>query len=594
MSEPMQQEVALAGRTIRKIGSDLSSFKSIVLKEGLNLLVAEKSPEATLRQTRNGAGKTSLVEIIHFLLGGDCNKDSIFKAEPLKRYSFHMELLLAGGQIVVKRSGSKPGTIYLSGDLQNLPITFQSTLGEAVAVPNELWKKSLLEVMFQVSSDSEDGDSLSFRSLLPYFARQQNAGGFMKPQKYFARQSLGSEQVAITFLLGLDWTIPNAWQSVREREKTLRELRKAVQQGALGEEIGTAASLRTQLTISEESTRKLREQLASFRIHSEYDALEGEASRLTREISELGDDNTLDRQYLGELEKAVVEERAPAQPDLEQLYAEVGVTLPNTAMRRFSEVNQFHASVVRNRRSYLEQEIADAKARIRTRDSRKRKLDRRRADVMEILASHGALEQFRKLQTELNRREAESESIRQRFEAVLALESKKSELKIQRARLFERLRQDHQEQGETLREAILAFEEVSSSLYERAGNLTIEETENGPRFDIRIHGERSSGIANMQLFCFDMMLMQLAMGRGIGPRFLVHDSHIFDGVDERQVGQALQIGAALADSLGFQYIVTMNTDALPQELPDEFSLDEHILPVHLTDTEDGGLFGIPF
>jgi uncharacterized protein YydD (DUF2326 family) len=213
---------------------------------------------------------------------------------------------------------------------------------------------------------------------------------------------------------------------------------------------------------------------------------------------------------------------------------------------------------------------------------------------MEILASHGALEQFRKLQTELNRREAESESIRQRFEAALALESKKSELKIQRARLFERLRQDHQEQGETLREAILAFEEVSSSLYERAGNLTIEETENGPRFDIRIHGERSSGIANMQLFCFDMMLMQLAMGRGIGPRFLVHDSHIFDGVDERQVGQALQIGAALADSLGFQYIVTMNTDALPQELPDEFSLDEHILPVHLTDTEDGGLFGIPF
>jgi uncharacterized protein YydD (DUF2326 family) len=98
----------------------------------------------------------------------------------------------------------------------------------------------------------------------------------------------------------------------------------------------------------------------------------------------------------------------------------------------------------------------------------------------------------------------------------------------------------------------------------------------------------------MQIFCFDMMLMQLAMRRGVGPRFIIHDSHLFDGVDERQVGKALQIGSALADDLGFQYIVTMNTDDLPQDLPPGFSLEKYILPVQLTDTEDGGLFGIPF
>ena len=107
--------------------------------------------------------------------------------------------------------------------------------------------------------------------------------------------------------------------------------------------------------------------------------------------------------------------------------------------------------------------------------------------------------------------------------------------------------------------------------------------------------EKSKGINSMQIFCFDMMLMKLCADRGIGPGFLVHDSHLFDGVDERQIGKALQVGAATAERLGFQYIVTLNSDDAPRDLPEGFRLDEFILPVRLTDaTEDGGLFGFRF
>ncbi len=66
-----------------------------------------------------------------------------------------------------------------------------------------------------------------------------------------------------------------------------------------------------------------------------------------------------------------------------------------------------------------------------------------------------------------------------------------------------------------------------------------------------------------------------------------------NGVDARQVVKALQLGAKMADSLGFQYIVTMNKDALPAALPKDFDLHQYIMPSRLTDaTEDGGLFGI--
>lgn len=77
--------------------------------------------------------------------------------------------------------------------------------------------------------------------------------------------------------------------------------------------------------------------------------------------------------------------------------------------------------------------------------------------------------------------------------------------------------------------------------------------------------------------------------------FLKSDSHLFDGVDGRQVISALRVGAETAQELGFQYIVTMNEDDAFKEKEDGFDLKNYVLPIKITDAiEDGGLFGIRF
>lgn len=125
--------------------------------------------------------------------------------------------------------------------------------------------------------------------------------------------------------------------------------------------------------------------------------------------------------------------------------------------------------------------------------------------------------------------------------------------------------------------------------------MTIEATSNGPNFKFPIQGSRSKGINNMQIFCFDLMLMRLCAKRGIGPGLLIHDSHLFDGVDGRQVISALKLGAETAKELGFQYIVTMNEDDAFKERIENFNIQDYILPVVLTDaSENGGLFGFRF
>lgn len=572
---------------IQRIYSSLSSFKSLELKPGLNVLIAKKEAGASDKQTRNRAGKTSLIEIVHFLTGSEAGKDSLFRSEALVNASFGMEFDLGGERLRVERSGHQKSKIHIEG---------ASFLNGKSSLSNSEWVELLGEKMFGLHQVPDtDGRAPTFRSLFAYFVRRQLSGAFTTPEKQATMQQAGDYQVALLFLLGLDWRIASDWQKVRDREKTLAELKKAASVGAFGSIVGKASDLRTQLTVAEARLTGLRSQVAAFRVLPQYAELEAEADQLTRAINDLSNANVIDTATIGDLERATRAEAPPSLTDLQSIYAEAGIALPDVTIKRYDDVRSFHESVIRNRRDYLAGELDVAKQRVVAREQEKLRLDERRAAVMRVLQSHGALDHFSQLQGEAGRLEATVESLRQRFEAAEQLEGTKNELEIERNHLTLRLRRDFSEQRARLSAAILAFEETSRRLYESAGSMTVEETSNGPTFQFPMQGSRSKGIKNVQIFCFDMMLMRLCASRGVGPGFLIHDSHLFDGVDGRQLISALKVGAETAQELGFQYIVTMNEDDAFKETVAGFDLRDHVLPTVLTDAmEDGGLFGFRF
>ena len=572
---------------IYRIYSSLATFKNLEFGPGLNILLAQKEAGASEKQTRNRAGKSSLIEIVHFLTGSDAGPESILRLNALVKESFGMEFDLASESLQVERSGRQQSKIHVEG--RSFP-TGRATLS------NVDWRKFLGEKMFGLHESPEsDGYIPTFRSLFSYFVRRQSSGAFMTPEKQATMQQADDFQVAVLFLLGLDWKIASDWQKVRDREKTLAEIKKAASDGAFGSIIGRASDLRTQLTVAEAQLQDLNSQIAAFHVLPRYRELEAEADRLTQALNEISNANVIDLAAIRDLERATQVETPPPPEDLERLYAEAGVALPGVTIKRYEDVQSFHASVVRNRREYLAGELEAARRRVEAREQEKSRLDKRRGAILEILQSHGALDQFSRLQGEAGRMEAAVESLRQRFQAAEQLEGLKNELEIERNRLEQRLRHNFTEQEVRLREAILAFEETSKQLYESAGSMTVDPTINGPVFQFPIQGDRSRGINSMQIFCFDMMLMRLCAKRGIGPGFLIHDSHLYDGVDGRQVSSALKVGAETANELGFQYIVTMNEDDAFKERIGGVDLQQYVLPVRLTDAqEDGGLFGSRF
>lgn len=239
---------------IRRFGSDLASFKTLAFKPGLNILLADKSDGANDRQSRNGAGKTSFVELVHFLFGADVRKESIFRSEGLTEWTFDVAVDVAGEAISAARSGAKPSRLLINGAVEDWPIApqFDEAAGH-FGLSNEQWKASLGKLWFGLplaGGDESERFQPSFRSLFSYFARRQLSGGFQQPMQHSTMQQTWDQQVSICYLLGLDWTIPGKFQELRGQEKVAQELRKAAKSGDLGRYFGKVADLRTRLTIA--------------------------------------------------------------------------------------------------------------------------------------------------------------------------------------------------------------------------------------------------------------------------------------------------------------------------------------------------------
>ena len=585
---------------IRKVTADRSSFKTLEFHSGLNILLADRSESATDKDSRNGAGKTSLLELIHFVFGASAS-GTIFRSADIGDWRFGVEMEVDSEPGSVMRSGRRADVVEVSGflvpDDHEEPPRLMGAAPHA-AVPIGQWKAGLGERWFGLGQEDEAADRFGprFRALFSYFARRQAKGAFKNPMQYWSRQPVWEECVSISWLLGLDWTVAQRLQHLREREKGVVDAMKAIESSELPVLSRTASELRTALTVARGEAHTRKQRLHAFRVLPDYEDLEKEADSITGEINDIAGDNIADRALLRELETSLGGETDDMHPEIHRLYKEAGIVLPGVTLRRLADVDIFHRAVVRNRKSHLKDAIESARERIAERERRKESLDRRRREIMKILESGGALAEYSALREEVARREGEVEVLEQHLRNAEEIEGSRAALKVERASLLKAVQDDLTERGERLQEVILRFEQLSQSLYERAGRLHIAPSNSGPKFEVQIPSGRSLGITNMQIFCFDLMLMDLMAERGRSPGFLIHDSHLFDGVDERQVARALQVGAQRAEAGGFQYIVTLNSDAIPREGFDPgFRLDDYFLDVRLTDARpDGGLFGIRF
>lgn len=585
------------------ISSDLPGFKTLTFQTGLNILVADTTEASTEGQTRNSAGKTGAIEVVHFLLGADAGKGTMFQVPELAPHAFHATLRLGDREVTVSRRGDNANQVLLDPDAA-------AALGVELSHDKKAdrpylsvkrWRDLLGHHWFGLPRDPKgtqfaDAHSPSFRSMVSYFARRNKYGGFHSPERQNDKQQPSDWQVNLSYLIGLDWRVPRGHRGAPAPRGEPARVEEGHPRGHVRQDVRVrrrdppgAQPGRGQDDPPARADGELRGPggVPRLRPRGRRRAPPHQGHR-ARARAGAPDHRAPAARLRGRT--------PPEYAALDRIYKAAGVELPGVVLRRFDDVKTFQLSVVENRKAHLTEQVAETQARIAALEAEMESLDLMQSKIMQVLAGKGALDDFTRMGEELAALEMQATLLKEKLRNAEILEGKKNQAQIERLTLHERLQADHRQREDVLRAAMRRIDAAIADLYDdRRGNLIVDATNKGPEFRINIQGDGNrGGIDHMEIFCFDLMLYQAAQERfDGGPGFLIHDSHLFDGVDPRQVRSALLLGKSVIDGLGGQYIVTLNSETLPLLSLDAETADDILTP-RLSDDEAGGLFGIRF
>ena len=422
-----------------------------------------------------------------------------------------------------------------------------------------------------IESDDEKYQP-SYRSLVSYIIRKPNS--LNSPFTYFQNQKGWQKQIYNTFFLGLDWQLASKWQHLKDRGELLKNIAKGIREGVWEEISGSLGELEAEKIRLQEKVRQEESSLANFKVLPQYRELQDEVDGVVREIQKLNNTIISNKRKLSLYNDAVAEEVAPDSEELESIYEQVGIIFPEQLRATLVQAKGFYENLIRNRKSFLGTEISKITNDICIAESLLEKLSAKKTRIFSVLQTHGALEEFMRLQTSHLKTQKHLEDVISQLDKVREIRTKQREITQQKSQTEQSAMIDYEERRPLWEHAIKLFNDSSEYLYERPGKLIIDITSNGYSFDINIERSNSTGIEKMKIFCYDLMLVQLSQKH---PDFLIHDSAIFDGVDARQRAMSLELAAEKAKECSFQYICMLNTDMVPyDDFSDDFDINSYV------------------
>lgn len=574
-----------------ELTSNKSTFKTVTFKRGFNFVLAQRDKSSGDKDSTNGLGKSLLLEIVDFCLGA--NPSETLEKEEMISWVFRLDIEINENKVTLSRSIDNPNAITVYDETKSLNLP-----GSTDGIFNvDIVKAALGYAVFGLNEESLRGkkNRPTYRMLLSYFLRTGGTA-YSEPFAYFAKQPTWSRQVNNAYLLGLDWELSTKLSQLKLKLDKLDTANKAIENGALEEFGGTVGELESEKINTQVKLEEKASRLKSFQVYEDYKHIQTMADELTNGLHDLLNSVNLNTQVIEKYRSDLGSERGE-QLRVEQIYRDTGAVFSVESLHTLAEVEQFHRSIVSNRKNYLKAEIdslSDENEKLQKKIS---KLSVERAEYMNILNSHGALEEYSLLQNEVNKEKAKISDIQSRISRLTEIEDMISGLRVEIENMTSKMRRDYSERLPTIKSAIKMFNSNSEYLYAHPGSLSVDVAKSGYKFKVEIKKSGSDGVSNMKVFCYDLMLAEYWSSIVKREVPLFHDSRIFADVDPRQIALALELAKSKSEGLGFQYICSMNSSYVPNEfLSEEFkeTLDDFTIVKYHDKDDTGTLLGISF
>lgn len=573
---------------ITKIWSDLPTFRTVEFGAAMNVVLADTNADSEETESTNGLGKTTLLRIVHFCLGGDFAKERTLSHPDLHDTTFSLAFNERDISFEVHRNTAKPKIVSVTWRfVADLSLQFERD-GDLAVMSIEDWRCALSARLVPEAGLPNEPMKFNpnFRDLSYYLIRLGKEA-FVEPQTAFKNQSGLSRRIDTSFLLGLNWPIQRQLHALQETRASVNAALRAVADAAEADNEKSIGDLEADRVLLEEALAEREKEVSEFNLREDYRELEGQLQAVDTDIHRLLNDNHADGRLLAYYQESAKDTPLFDANEPVEILRDAGALFRPEALRSLDEVADFHRQIYANRKQFLAAEITRLNDRIKIRNGDIARESAAKSAILKTLSSSGALDALVALQRGASELSLKLEALKARIEDRKRFDRRKDELTrdISQARTL--LKHDLDDRRAAIDEAIALFGDYTRALYAVPGKLGVDVNREGYQFSFAIDRMGSDGVDQMVVFCFDLVVATLRARRGGRFLSLIHDSSMFADVDPRQYGLALQLACRVSQAEKFQYVCCLNVGALPRDHLGDLDLEPYI-KLRLSDDGDAG------
>lgn len=560
------------------ISSPGKVIRDIEFHKGLNLIVDE-TPENTTG-TGNNVGKTTVLRLIDYCLGGDV--DGIYRNPEDKHESYALvKDFLIGHNVIV--------TLILVDDLDTpskkvvIERDFKTGRSSLIRINGkDVTRKDFVAELESAIFPEVKTETPSFRQIIAHNIRIDN----LRLENTLKTLTMGKNEeyeALYLFMFGC----PN--DSAARKTQLAQELDTEKKYKRRMERNRSKNEYKAALSVIESDIEKLIERKDNLNINenlqldiNSLNALRAQINKVTSRTSLL----SLRRELINETVESFDKQNFGEDVfQLEMIYKQASAYVPKM-QRTFKELVDFHNTMLENKKAFVAQELPIIQEEIESLSVELERLKEKETVMAEKVLKSDTYEELEVIivqLSELSRRKGEFESYISQIEsAEKAIKEKCEEMKKIDDGLFTA---DFAQRLETQRDKFnKIFSEVSHEIYDEQYIISYEvDTQKGKqlyKFHITDVANFSSGKKQGEISCFDIAYTVFADQEGIPClHFILNDKK------ELVHGNQLNKFAEAVNKYNVQFVCSMLYDKLPSVL----RKDEHVV-VRLS--QDSKLFRI--
>jgi uncharacterized protein YydD (DUF2326 family) len=556
---------------LRQLSSEPQAFDPVVFREGVNLVLGEKSgtDAGSQKNKVNGVGKSVFADFLHFALCRAYPDTRVSRIPPgvlPEDLAVVLDLEIHGIPYQIRRKPSNPDHVTVIDTATSRSRVFPRP-EEATEYFGSLLFKS-----------DPFATQTSFRQLISLLMRDE-ASGFRDPLNPMSadKRALPPLQPHL-YLLGVSYDTIQRYEVLKKELKVLTDSINHLEKLLTDNRRIKIADLPAKLNEERERVKSIEDALAQLKTDPAFRAVETDLVAIEKELLALRSER---KRLAWEIEQIRViprNERVDTT-DLKIVYDRIRSGLGELVKKSLEQAMAFKAEVEQFQQSLIKEELGILEAKHREIQQKITRLAENHRNLTHRIDNRDVLDELRNGLAAAAKQTEDYQILSSQFQMRERQLKEKSDLKLQletQLREVGRLIEQHHSIQESVEARIIELHKrIMGSASASFKLVAAQNIQNNRPFgiDIRIKDDRSKSVDEAKIFIYDFSLLTTQATAIRHPGFVLHDNIL--EVDNDTLIQSLNFLNELEESgFDFQYILTINRDKIdPEEIARQITLN---------------------